>query len=95
MKFLRKCARFELVVPAAHSLLAVMLLMVFGMAQAQSVQGSVSGNVHDQQGAVVPGATVTLTNIEEGVKRTTTTNCCGRLSVSGCEGGPIYGRDCA
>ena len=77
MKLLRKCTRFEVAVPAVFSLLAVLLLMAFGTAHGQSVQGSVSGNVHDQQGAVVPGATVTLTNIEEGVTRTATTNAAG------------------
>ena len=38
---------------------------------AQSIQGSIVGSVTDKEGAVVPGASVTLTNLLEGVVRTT------------------------
>lgn len=43
-------------------------------ASAQTSRGTVSGVVADPNGAVVPGATVTLTNAETSVARTTTTN---------------------
>ncbi|MGA7155334.1 MAG: carboxypeptidase regulatory-like domain-containing protein [Acidobacteriaceae bacterium] len=44
---------------------------------AQSTQGSILGTVTDSAGALVPGASVTLTNVEEGVVRTTKTNAAG------------------
>ncbi len=37
---------------------------------AQSIQGSIVGTVQDKAGAVVPGATVTLTSLDEGSVRT-------------------------
>jgi Carboxypeptidase regulatory-like domain len=44
---------------------------------AQSIQGSITGTVQDKAGAVVPGATLTLENLDEGSIRTTTTNGSG------------------
>ena len=44
---------------------------------AQSIQGSIIGTVQDKAGAVVPGATLTLENLDEGSIRTTTTNGSG------------------
>lgn len=41
---------------------------------AQTSRGTVSGTVTDQAGAVVPGATITLTNTATTVDRTTTSN---------------------
>ena len=40
----------------------------------QGAGASIEGTLRDQQGAVLPGATVTLTNEESGVSRTTTTD---------------------
>ena len=51
------------------------LLCVRG--QAQTTQGSVIGTVKDPGGAVVAGADVKLTNTDEGISRTTTTNGVG------------------
>jgi Carboxypeptidase regulatory-like domain/TonB dependent receptor len=39
-----------------------------------AVTGSVSGTVTDQTGAIIPGATITVTNIAQGVQRQVTTN---------------------
>src|SRR5262245_9040350 len=51
--------------------------IVFGMsvqmAQAQTSRGTVTGKVIDPNGAVIPGATVTLTNVDTNVERTTMT----------------------
>lgn len=44
---------------------------------AQSIQGSILGTVRDKVGAVVPGATATLTNLDEGTTRTTLSNGAG------------------
>ncbi len=54
--------------------LVAMLLSFSLTAFAQTSRGTVSGTVTDQAGAVVPGASVTLTNTETTVSRTTTTN---------------------
>ncbi|MBS1822148.1 MAG: TonB-dependent receptor [Acidobacteria bacterium] len=52
-------------------LLCMALLATSG--NAQSIQGSVIGNVHDSANAVIPNAAVTLTNVDEGTSRTATT----------------------
>ena len=44
---------------------------------AQSIQGSINGTVRDSGGAVIPGATVTLTNVGEGTSRTMVTDGSG------------------
>ncbi|MFN2453228.1 MAG: carboxypeptidase regulatory-like domain-containing protein [Pyrinomonadaceae bacterium] len=41
---------------------------------AQTSRGTVSGTVTDQAGAVVPGANITLTNLQTSISRTTTSN---------------------
>jgi hypothetical protein len=46
-------------------------------ASAQVLYGSITGTVTDQTGAVVPGAQVTVTNTETGLKRVTTTGPAG------------------
>jgi hypothetical protein len=46
-------------------------------AGAQATQGSVIGTVKDSKGAVVPNASVTLINLDEGVSRTTKTSSTG------------------
>ena len=45
--------------------------------KAQTTQGSVFGTVRDASGAAISGATATLTNLDEGVSRTATTNSTG------------------
>ena len=58
---------------------AVLLLSSAPTAWAQSTStGTVVGNVTDPSGAVVPGATVTLTDTNTKTSRTTTTNQAGR-----------------
>jgi len=61
-------------------MLAAALIMPFcvcvaGMGQATS--GSVSGTVHDASGAVVPGATVTISDVAKGTKSVTRTDSVG------------------
>ena len=61
------------------SALAVALLCLSGgrYSCAQSIQGSIIGTIQDKAGAVVPGATLTLKNLDEGSTRTTTSNTSG------------------
>lgn len=52
----------------------LVLLIVGGAVQAQTGRATVKGTVKDQQGNVVAGATVTLTNAEKNFSRTDTSN---------------------
>lgn len=52
----------------------IILLFLSFAALAQTSRGTVSGIVNDQAGAVIANATVTLTNNETGVSRSTVTN---------------------
>lgn len=49
-------------------------LAAAGLVSGQTITASITGNVGDPTGAVVPNATVTATNTETQVKTTTTTN---------------------
>ena len=60
--------------PAA---LAVLLFACCSLLSAQIGGGSVVGNVADPSGAPLPGATITITNVETNVKNTTNTNMGG------------------
>jgi hypothetical protein len=61
-------------------LLAAALIMPFCVcvaAMGQATSGSVSGTVHDASGAVVPGATVTISDVAKGTKAVTKTDSVG------------------
>ena len=61
-----------------------LLLFAFGVLTAalgQSASATLSGTVEDQNGAVVPGATVTAENKATGLKRQTTTNGEGYFTI--------------
>jgi len=65
---------------------ATALLFVLGsvlLAAAQGTTGTISGTVSDEQGSVIPGATVTVTHVETGAGRTVTTDARGTYSVPG------------
>jgi hypothetical protein len=57
------------------------LIVVFALAcvygHAQATQGAIIGSVKDAAGAVIPNATVTLTNTDEGALRTVKSNSVG------------------
>jgi hypothetical protein len=64
--------------------MAVVLLIMFfgiGSAHAQVLYGSITGTVTDKSGAVVPGATVTITNQDTREARTTSANAVGNFSL--------------
>src|ERR1035437_5919608 len=50
-------------------------------AVAQAVFGSIVGTVTDPTGAVIPGATVTVTDVSKGISQTTTSNASGHFEV--------------
>src|SRR6185437_8289277 len=50
-------------------------------AQAQAVYGSIIGTVTDPSGAVVPNASVTVSNVAKGTSVTVTTNSSGQYTV--------------
>ncbi len=59
--------------PSAFFLCLVAMSLLLPAARAQ-FRGSLGGTVTDPQGALVPGATVTLTNTETNEKQVSTTN---------------------
>lgn len=63
-------------------LVAVLAAVAANTASAQSDNGSIVGTVTDLTGAVVPNATVTVTNVDTGLKFTTTSNESGEFRVS-------------
>ena len=58
-------------------LLLITLAAGIAFPQAQMSAGNVAGTVTDQSGAVVPGSTVTITNVETGGMRSTETVALG------------------
>jgi hypothetical protein len=65
------------------SLLLMTMLMfpIANFAQTGS-SGQITGNVTDVNGAIVPGATITVTQVETGAKRTITSNNDGNYSIA-------------
>jgi Carboxypeptidase regulatory-like domain/TonB dependent receptor len=64
-----------------------MTLLVATFASAQLPTAVIRGVVHDAQGAVMPGATVTITHVDTGLVRVTTTNDSGVYRVGGLPSG--------
>ncbi|PYY19389.1 MAG: TonB-dependent receptor, partial [Acidobacteria bacterium] len=61
-----------------RTLLALALITILPvLTHGQSVSGDLIGTIADQQGAVIPNAKVSATNVETGVTATTTTNSAG------------------
>lgn len=68
---------------AATGLTTILVALLFATAAlAQSGTSGVNGTVADSNGAVVPGATVTLTSTTTGLSRSTVTNDAGRYAFS-------------
>ena len=61
--------------------LIVLTLAVFAFAQSQATTGNVEGRVLDPKDAAVPGASVTATNQQTGLERSTTTNDQGDFNI--------------
>ena len=63
-------------------LLLALILCAATIASAQTFRGGIQGTVTDPNGAVIPGADVTITNPDTGLTRTTHTDETGSYSVS-------------
>jgi hypothetical protein len=64
--------------PAAAALLVLWLLPAAVLGQARLTGADLQGSVEDATGAVLPGATVTIVNVETGIVRTVVTDAGGR-----------------
>src|SRR5260370_1875782 len=62
-------------------LLFAFFLLPFAFVAAQSATATLSGTVEDQNGAVVPGASITVSNTATSLERRVTTNDQGYFSV--------------
>ena len=61
---------------------ALVWVMFLGtMALAQVTTGTISGTVGDSTGAVIPGASITVRNVETGITREATTDAAGRYRI--------------
>src|SRR6202167_6782534 len=58
-------------------ILSLLLLFLAGTASAQVSTASINGVIRDPSGAVIPGASIVLTNVDTSVERTSTTNEAG------------------
>ena len=59
------------------------LLVTSALSAAQSTSATVSGSVLDEQKAALPGATVTVRNLDSGQQRTTATDARGAFQLPG------------
>ena len=76
------------IVSRAVALLALGLAVLApALVEAQITRGAVSGIVRDDSGAVVPGATVTVTNTDTNISRTAITDAEGFYTVAALEPG--------
>jgi hypothetical protein len=78
--------------PTTHTVRAwlaiiALLLVPPGTASAQQQLGAIQGTITDATGGVLPGVTVTVTNLDTGVTRTTVSNDAGVYRVPSVEPG--------
>ena len=64
----------------------ILASVIFGLAQtnsfAQTITATITGEVKDPNGAIVPGATVTATSVETGLSKSAQTNDDGRYTIT-------------
>ncbi|MEP6769661.1 MAG: TonB-dependent receptor [Acidobacteriota bacterium] len=62
--------------------IGLLAILAAGVARAQTTTGTLRGNVSDETGGYLPGATVTATNEETGFSRSATTAASGFYNIS-------------
>jgi hypothetical protein len=73
-----KMKRSHWLICGCGCLLLLVLLFSPGAAWGQRYSGSLTGLVTDPSGAIIPGANVTLVNVQNGFQYTAKTNATGR-----------------
>src|SRR6266446_3109765 len=73
--------RIGILTSGVFLLVCVLLLGCGSVLGRVTASGALSGTVSDQKGAIIPGATVTVTNKATGATRTTTTNGDGEFKL--------------
>ncbi len=63
-------------------------------AGAQTVMGTITGHIKDPSGGVLPGVTVTMTQLETGHKASAVTDSEGRFASGPCHSAPIGSMPC-
>ena len=81
MSFERRVSISQALVSAAVPLIVLLLLMVLRPLPAQSVYGSVYGTVYDSSHAVVPNATISVTNVQKGITAQGKSNAAGGYEI--------------
>lgn len=72
----------------AKVLFSVFIILFLGVAgRPQSITGTISGTVTDPNGGVIPGASITLTYLKTGAKRSSVTSEEGRFAFSAVQPG--------
>ena len=62
--------------------LLIVFLAAVGMAWGQTTSGDLAGTVMDSTGAVIPDASIVITNINTGVTRNTKGSATGEVHIS-------------
>jgi hypothetical protein len=60
-----------------RALLLLLTAATPALAQSQAINGTIEGTITDESGAVLPGVTVTVTNLETGASRSVVSNAAG------------------
>src|SRR5580700_6974549 len=63
-------------------LLVLIFIAASQSSKAQAVFGSIVGTVTDPTGAIIPGATVTVTDVSKGISQTVTVNASGNYEAT-------------
>jgi hypothetical protein len=69
------------------ALLLAFVLALTGLAAAQETTGAITGRITDTQSLAVPGATITVTNIQTGAARTFVADSDGRYTAANLQPG--------
>ena len=76
---------------AVAFILSALTLLCAGYTPAQTFRGTILGTITDSSGAAVPGATVTIKNLDTGLVRTVTTLDDGSYSAPELAHWQLYG----